>query len=224
LEGEIKMFVAERMTKHPVTMTSDSTIGEVDRKMKKYKFHRMIIVDDGKLVGYLSDRDVMRVAPSPATSLSKFEIRELLDKLKVRDIMQKKVITVSEDATIEEAALIMYNNKVGGLPVISEVGQVVGIITATDILKTFVNVMGLPEGGKTRITLEVENKIGVMSEITKIFADSGINIDSLITCKQDNKKYDIVVRFDNFDDFGKVEKQLENLGYKIIHVVKIGQQ
>ena len=212
------------MTKHPVTMTSDSTIGEVDRKMKKYKFHRMIIVDDGKLVGYLSDRDVMRVAPSPATSLSKFEIRELLDKLKVRDIMQKKVITVSEDATIEEAALIMYNNKVGGLPVISQVGQVVGIITATDILKTFVNVMGLPEGGKTRITLEVENKIGVMSEITKIFADSGINLDSLITCKQDNKKYDIVVRFDNFDDFGKVEKQLENLGYKVIHVVKIGQQ
>ena len=218
------MFVAERMTKHPVTMSSDATIGEVDRVMKKHKFHRMIIVDDGKLVGYLSDRDVMRVAPSPATSLSKFEIRELLDRLKVRDIMQKKVITVGEDATIEEAALIMYNNKVGGLPVISEVGKVVGIITATDILKTFVNVMGLPEGGKTRITLEVENKVGVMSEITKLFADSGINIDSLITCKQDDKKYDIVVRFDNFDDFSKVEKQLESRGYKIIHSVQIGDK
>ena len=218
------MFVAERMTKHPVTMSSDATVGEVDRVMKKHKFHRMIIVDDGKLVGYLSDRDVMRVAPSPATSLSKFEIRELLDRLKVRDIMQKKVITVGEDATIEEAALIMYNNKVGGLPVISEVGKVVGIITATDILKTFVNVMGLPEGGKTRITLEVENKVGVMSEITKLFADSGINIDSLITCKQDDKKYDIVVRFDNFDDFSKVEKQLESRGYKIIHSVQIGDK
>ena len=216
------MFVAERMTKHPVTMSSDSTVGEVDRKMKKYKFHRMIIVDDGKLVGYLSDRDVMRVAPSPATSLSKFEIRELLDKLKVRDIMQKKVITVSEDATIEEAALIMYNNKVGGLPVISEVGQVVGIITATDILKTFVNVMGLPDGGKTRITLEVENKVGALAEISKIFADNGINLDSLITCKQEDKKYDIVVRFDNVEHFSKVKSQLENLGYKIIHSVQIG--
>ena len=216
------MFVAERMTKHPVTMSSDSTIGEVDRVMKKHRFHRMIIVDDGKLVGYLSDRDVMRVAPSPATSLSKFEIRELLDKLKVRDIMQKKVVTVGEDATIEEAALIMFNNKVGGLPVISEVGQVVGIITATDILKTFVNVMGLPEGGKTRITLEVENKVGVMAEITKIFADNGINLDSLITCKQNNKKYDIVVRFDNFDNFDNVKHQLESLGYKVIHSVQIG--
>lgn len=217
------MFVAERMTKHPVTMSSDATVGEVDRMMKKNKFHRMIIVENDKLVGYLSDRDVMRVAPSPATSLSKFEIRSLLDKLKVRDIMQKKVITVSEDATIEEAALIMYNNKVGGLPVVSEVGAVVGIITATDILKTFVNVMGLPQGGKIRITLEVENKVGVMSDITKIFADNGINIDSMITCNQDNKKYEIVVRFDAHNEiFDKIKTQLENHNYKIIHEVQIG--
>ncbi len=214
------MFVVERMTKHPVTMSSDATIGEVDRVMKKNKFHRMIIVEGGKLVGYLSDRDVMRVAPSPATSLSKFEIRELLDKLKVRDIMQKKVITVNENATIEEAALIMYNNKVGGLPVISDVGAVVGIITATDILKTFVNVMGLPEGGKTRITLEVENKIGVMAEITKIFSELGVNIDSLITSRQDEKNYNIVVRFDTLGDkFENVKSQLEQRGYKVIHSV-----
>lgn len=216
------MFVAERMTKHPVTMSSDATVGEVDRMMKKNKFHRMIIVDDDKLVGYLSDRDVMRVAPSPATSLSKFEIRSLLDKLKVRDIMQKKVITVSEDATIEEAALIMYNNKVGGLPVISEVGAVVGIITATDILKTFVNVMGLPQGGKTRITLQVDNKVGVMADITKIFADNGINIDSMITCNQDNKSYEIVVRIDEHKNIlDNIKSQLESHGHKIIHTVQI---
>ena len=217
------MFVAERMTKHPVTMTSDATVGEVDRVMKKNKFHRMIIVDDGKLVGYLSDRDVMRVTPSPATSLSKYEIRSLLDKLKVRDIMQKKVVTVNEDATIEEAALIMFNNKVGGLPVISEVGQVVGIITATDILKTFVNVMGLPQGGKTRITLDVKNKVGVMAEITKIFSDNGINIDSMITCRQDEESYQIVVRIDAHQEIlDKIKNQLESRGHKIIHIVQIG--
>ena len=216
------MFVAERMTKHPISVASDATVGEVDRLMKKNKFHRMLIVDGGKLVGYLSDRDVMRVAPSPATSLSKFEIRELLDKLKVRDIMQKKVVTVNEDATIEEAALIMYNNKVGGLPVVSQVGAVVGIITATDILKTFVNVMGLPDGGKTRLTLEVENKIGVMANITKIFSDNGVNIDSMITCRQDAKNYEIVVRCDeNVENFDKIKSQLESHDYKIIHIAKI---
>lgn len=217
------MFVAERMTKHPVTMTSDATVGEVDRIMKKNKFHRMIIVDGGKLVGYLSDRDVMRVSPSPATSLSKFEIRSLLDKLKVRDIMQKKVVTVAENATIEEAALIMYNNKVGGLPVISEVGAVVGIITATDILKTFVNVMGLPQGGKIRLTLKVLNKIGVMAEVTKIFSDNGINIDSMITCRQDENSYEIVVRIDAHQELlEKIKNQLESRGHKIIHIVQIG--
>lgn len=217
------MFVANRMTKHPVSVTSNATIGEVDRLMKKHKFHRMLVIDDGKLVGYLSDRDIMRVTPSPATSLSKFEIRALLDKLSVKDIMQTKVVTVNEDATIEEAALIMYQNKVGGLPVISQVGAVVGIITATDILKTFVDVMGLPRGNKTRMTLEVGNEVGTVAAITKIFADNGVNLDSLITCSHDGKRYEIVVRLDDrtqgFDD---VKRQLEIHGYKIVHVAKIG--
>ena len=216
------MFVSARMTKHPVSVTSDATIQQADRLMKKHKFHRMLVVDDGKLVGYFSDRDIMRVAPSPATTLSKFEIRSLLDKISVRDIMQEKVITVNEDATLEEAALIMYNNNVGGLPVISEVGALVGIITATDILKTFIEVMGLP-GGKTRLTLEVDNKVGVIAAITKIFADSGINIDSCITCRQTEHRYELVVRLDdNAAGFNDAMKILAQRGYKVVHSVKIG--
>lgn len=217
------MFVASRMTKHPVSVTSDATIGEVDRLMKKNNFHRMIVIDGGKLVGYLSDRDIMRVTPSPATSLSKFEIRSLLDKLIVKDVMKTKVITVNENATIEEAALIMYQNKVGGLPVISEVGAVVGIITATDILKTFVDVMGLPRGGKTRMTLSIGNEVGLVASITKIFADNGVNLDSVITCSQDGKNYELVVRLDDRPQgFEDVKRQLEIHGYKVIHVAKIG--
>jgi len=216
------VFVATRMTKHPMSVTSDTTIQQADRLMKKYKFHRLPVVDNGKLVGYFSDRDIMRVAPSPATTLSKFEIRSLLDKISVKDIMHEKVVTVKEDATIEEAALIMYQNKVGGLPVVSEVGALVGIITATDILKTFIKVMGLI-GGKTRITLEVDNKVGVMAEITKIFADNGINIDSFITCRHKNNRYELVVRLDERPEgFDDVKKILEERGYKVIHEAKIG--
>jgi len=217
------MFVAARMTKHPVSISSDATIQQADRLMKKHKFHRMLVVDNGKLVGYFSDRDIMRVAPSPATTLSKFEIRSLLDKISVRDIMHEKVITVNEGATIEEAALIMYNNKVGGLPVISEVGALVGIITATDILKTFIEVMGLPGGGKTRLTFEVDNKVGVMAEITEIFADNGINIDSFITCRQSEHRYELVVRLnDHAAGFDSAMKTLSERGYKVIHSVNIG--
>ena len=147
------MFVANRMTKNPITVTPETKVDEAAVLMKKHHFRRLPVVEDGKLVGFLNDKDIMRVAPSPATTLSKYEITSLLAKMCIRDIMQKDVISVNEEATIEEAALIMCNNKIGGLPVVSSVGAVVGVITETDIFKALVDVMGLADG-KTRITVK----------------------------------------------------------------------
>jgi acetoin utilization protein AcuB len=214
------MFVINRMTKNPMTVTADTKVDEVAHLMKKHNFRRLPVVDDGKLVGFLSDSDLMRVAPSPATTLSRYEINSLLAKICVRDIMKKDVISVNVDATIEEAALIMYKNKIGGMPVVSNMGAVVGVITETDIFKTFVDVMGLADG-KTRITLEVTDKIGVVKDIAEIFGQAGVSIDSLITCKKEDNKYEIVIRGDitNIDD---IKAKLEAKGYKVIHTVKIG--
>lgn len=214
------MFVINRMTKNPMTVTADTKVDEVAHLMKKHNFRRLPVVDDGKLVGFLSDSDLMRVAPSPATTLSRYEINSLLAKICVRDIMKKDVVSVNVDATIEEAALIMYKNKIGGMPVVSNMGAVVGVITETDIFKTFVDVMGLADG-KTRITLEVTDKIGVVKDIAEIFGQAGVSIDSLITCKKEDNKYEIVIRGDitNIDD---IKAKLEDKGYKVIHTVKIG--
>lgn len=214
------MFVINRMTKNPMTVTADTKVDEVAHLMKKHNFRRLPVVDDGKLVGFLSDSDLMRVAPSPATTLSRYEINSLLAKICVRDIMKKDVVSVNVDATIEEAALIMYKNKIGGMPVVSNMGAVVGVITETDIFKTFVDVMGLADG-KTRITLEVTDKIGVVKDIAEIFGQAGVSIDSLITCKKEDNKYEIVIRGDitNIDD---IKAKLEAKGYKVVHTVKIG--
>lgn len=214
------MFVINRMTKNPMTVTAGTKVDEVAHLMKKHNFRRLPVVDDGKLVGFLSDSDLMRVAPSPATTLSRYEINSLLAKICVRDIMKKDVVSVNVDATIEEAALIMYKNKIGGMPVVSNMGAVVGVITETDIFKTFVDVMGLADG-KTRITLEVTDKIGVVKDIAEIFGQAGVSIDSLITCKKEDNKYEIVIRGDitNIDD---IKAKLEAKGYKVIHTVKIG--
>ena len=214
------MFVINRMTKNPMTVTADTKVDEVAHLMKKHNFRRLPVVDDGKLVGFLSDSDLMRVAPSPATTLSRYEINSLLAKICVRDIMKKDVVSVNVDATIEEAALIMYKNKIGGMPVVSNMGAVVGVITETDIFKTFVDVMGLADG-KTRITLEVTDKIGVVKDIAEIFGQACVSIDSLITCKKEDNKYEIVIRGDitNIDD---IKAKLEAKGYKVIHTVKIG--
>ena len=214
------MFVINRMTKNPMTVTADTKVDEVAHLMKKHNFRRLPVVDDGKLVGFLSDSDLMRVAPSSATTLSRYEINSLLAKICVRDIMKKDVVSVNVGATIEEAALIMYKNKIGGMPVVSNMGAVVGVITETDIFKTFVDVMGLADG-KTRITLEVTDKIGVVKDIAEIFGQAGVSIDSLITCKKEDNKYEIVIRGDitNIDD---IKTKLEAKGYKVIHTVKIG--
>ncbi|MFC2768892.1 MAG: CBS domain-containing protein [Mitsuokella sp.] len=215
------MFVANRMAKNPVTVTPETTVEEAAQAMKQGHFRRLPVVDaKGKLVGFFSDRDIMRVTPSPATTLSRYEERSLLAKLKVADIMAKDVVSVSEDATIEEAALIMYNNKIGGLPVVSSVGVVVGVITETDIFKTFVDVMGLA-AGKTRLTLLVDNKVGVVHDIAGIFTELGLSLDSLVTCRQPYGKYEIVVRGD-IPDVEALKERIEKKGYEVIHTARIG--
>ena len=217
------MFVANRMTKNPTVVTPETGVETAARLMKKGRFRRLPVVEDGKLVGFLADKDIMRVSPSPATTLSRYEVTALLSKLTCGDIMQKNVISVSEDATIEEAALLMYREKIGGLPVVSSVGSVVGIITETDIFKTFVDVMAL-DRGRTRFTIDVEDKVGIVADIAGIFAAQGYSMDSLVTCRQPTGRYDIIVRTDVTDDakIAELTKALEDKGYHVIHTAKIG--
>lgn len=214
------MFVINRMTKNPMTVSPDTKIDEAANLMKTRGFRRLPVVENGKLVGFISDRDIMRVAPSPATTLSKWEINSLLAKISVAEIMQKNVISVRSDATIEEAALLMYKNRIGGMPVVSSVGAVVGVITETDIFKALVDIMGLAEG-RTRLTLEVTDRIGVVKDIATIFADAGLSIDSLVTCKEANGKYEIIIRSD-ITDVDDIKAKLATKGYEVTHTVKIG--
>ncbi|MBQ9376788.1 MAG: CBS domain-containing protein [Schwartzia sp.] len=216
------MFVIDRMTRNPISISPDDNVDAAQDLLKKHKIRRLPVVERGKLVGIITEKDLMRVAPSAATTLSKYEINSLLAKISIRDIMSDKVISVNENAPIEEAALLMSMNKIGGLPVVSDVGTVVGIITETDIFNSLVEIMGLSEG-KTRITIEVDNKVGVVQDIAGIFAGAGFNIDSFVTCKKDMGKYDIIIR----GDFMNVEpllKKLEEHGYHVIHAGQIGSK
>lgn len=217
------MFVASRMTRNPITVEPTTPVNEAAKLMKRRSIRRLPVVENGTLVGIISDRDILRVAPSPATTLSKFEITTLLDKMAVSEIMARDVVSLPETATIEEAALVMYTEKLSGLPVVTSMGAVIGIITETDVFKTFVDVMGLAEG-KTRITLDVADKIGVVKELAGIIADAGFNIDSMVTCKLPAMAghCEIVLRIDTEDADGITEK-IKEKGYKVVHVAKIGQ-
>ena len=213
------MFVAKRMTPNPTTIESTMTIADASELMRKRNFRRLPVVDNGRLVGIVTDRDLRTVAPSPATTLSIFELNYLLAKMQVKDIMHKDVITIPVDATIEEAALIMSTRHIGGLVVVGENGSVVGVITETDIFNSFVEIMGLKEG-KIRFTFKVSNQVGVLHDISGVFKDLGINISSLATYPVEDGA-EMVIRF-NAQDTVELEKRLTESGYPPQHTVQIG--
>ena len=208
------------MTVNPVTVTSATTIADAAELMKKHRFRRLPVVDIGKLVGIVTDRDLRKASPSSATTLSVHEADYLLSKALIKDIMTKKVLSIGSEATIEEAALVMYNNRIGGVPVVDKNQDVVGIITETDIFKCLVDIMGLPSG-TTRVTIRVPDKAGVITEITGIYADLGINITSMASYTLPDGSGEEVIRGD-VKDVEELTKRIEAKGYKVVHVAQIG--
>lgn len=167
------MLVGERMSHPVITIPPDMPIVDALNLMKREHIRRTPVVKDHVLVGIISDKDLLNASPSPATSLSIWEMNYLLSKIPVRDVMTKQVITVTEDTPIEEAARIMADNKIGGLPVM-RADRVVGIITETDLFKIFLELMGARERG-VRVTALIHDEPGQLARITQAVSGAGGN-------------------------------------------------
>jgi acetoin utilization protein AcuB len=168
------MLVGERMSHPVISINPDMPIIDALNLMKRERIRRTPVVKEGKMIGIVSDKDLLNASPSPATSLSVWEMNYLLSKIRVKDVMTKKVLTVTEDTPIEEAARIMADNKIGGLPVMRN-DHVVGIITETDLFKIFLELMGAREPG-VRGTVLVLDKPGQLARLTEMIANLGGNI------------------------------------------------
>jgi acetoin utilization protein AcuB len=173
------MLVKDRMTRNPVTASPETSLYDGLRLMRENKVRRLPLVDKGKLVGIVSEKDLLYASPSPATSLSVWEVQSLIAKITLRELMTKKPITVVEDCPLEEAARIMVDNKIGGLPVMRG-DTLVGIITETDLFKVFLELLGARQQG-TRFTLLVPERKGILAEIARQVVELGGNIIALGT-------------------------------------------
>lgn len=179
------MLVGNRMTSGPVVVTQDVSVDKALRLMHSENIRRLPVVDkDGKLVGIVSELDLLKVSPSPATTLSIYEIPYLLSKIKMQDVMTKNVFTVTEDTMLEDAACIMADNKVGGLPVMRG-GDLVGIITETDLFKVFVEMLAARDEG-VRLSVLIPDEKGTLAKITGVIAGMGGNILALGTIMSDD--------------------------------------
>jgi acetoin utilization protein AcuB len=156
------------MSKPVITISPEMPITDAVNMFKKEHIRRAPVVKDGKLVGIVTEGNLMNASTSSATTLSIWELNYLLSKIKVADVMTKNVMTVAEDTPIEQAARIMADNKVGGLPVLRD-AYVVGIITETDLFKLFLELMGAREMG-VRVTALVTDKPGGLAELSAAIA------------------------------------------------------
>ena len=174
------MLVRDRMTKRPVTVTEDTAVDKALELMRSEKVRRLpVLGKHGNMVGIVSEKDLLYASPSPATTLSIYEIPYLLSKIKMRDLMTKKVITVTEDTPLEEAARIMADSKIGGLPVMRG-DKLVGIITETDMFKIFLELLGAREEG-VRLSMLIPTEKGTLARIASKITELGGNIVALGT-------------------------------------------
>ncbi|HUK12061.1 MAG TPA: CBS domain-containing protein [Thermoanaerobaculaceae bacterium] len=172
------MLVRDQMTSTPITVPPGKTVPEALSLMRERRIRRLPVVDRrGKLAGIVTDRDLLYASPSPATSLSVWELNYLLGKLTVEKVMTRDLITVADDAPIEEAARLMADHKIGGLPVVKS-GALVGIITETDVFRAFLELLGARRHG-VRITAATPGAKGTVARIAGAIVRVGGNIVGL---------------------------------------------
>ncbi len=175
------MLVEKRMKRDPVSLSPEDSFRHAMTLIRQKGIRHLPVVEGNRLVGIVTDRDIRQASPSPATSLEIHELHYLLEKVRIREIMTRKVYSVTPDTPIEEAARLMLQHKIGGLPVLQAgAGTLVGIITETDILAAFVDVMGIQQE-QTRLELVLEDRPGAFLEVCRIIQEQGGDIVSVVT-------------------------------------------
>jgi len=209
------MLVKDRMSKPPITIRDNVGVEDALRLMHNENVRRLPVVNrNGKMVGIISELDLLKVSPSPATSLSVYEIPYLLSKIKMGDVMTRDVVTVEEDTPLEEAARVMADNKIGGLPVMRD-GKLIGIITETDLFKTFLEMLGGREEG-VRISVYIPNEAGMLAKITGKISEMGHNITALSTIAgEDTSEYLVTIRVGDEADEEALVAAMTDLGLTV---------
>jgi acetoin utilization protein AcuB len=206
------MLVRDIMQTKTVTVTPDTTLPAAMRLASQRGIRHLPVLEYGQLVGIVSDRDLKRAMASPATSLEAHELNYLLDRLQVREIMTHGVITVTPTSPVEDAARLMMLHKVGALPV-TEAGQLVGIITETDVLELFVRALGAAEPS-SRIDVLLGARPDALADVTRTLEGAGATISSIMTLRGRDGVREAVVRIATINP-GPTIAALQARGYAV---------
>jgi len=174
------MLIRNFMSKKVITIEAEESIPKAIQLLREHIINMMPVVHQGKIVGVISDRDLKKASPSEATGLDRHELKFLLSKIKIKDIMTREVVTLPPDFTIEEAAEILMKHGISGAPVINDRGELEGIITSTDLYKALIALSGLGKRG-IQFAFQVEDRPGSIKELTDIIRAAGGRIASIMS-------------------------------------------
>lgn len=202
--------IEQVMTKKVITVTPEYTLEDALRVAKENKIRHLPVAEEGRLVGLISDRDLRAVCPSTLCP----EDPELLRNTLIKDIMHNEVITIHPLDFLEEAARLLYEYKIGCLPVVRN-NDLVGIVTETDVLRNLVEILGLLKPG-SHIEVEVPNRPGTLAEIARIVKDHGVNIISVVLTPGRTKELQVLVMRLQAFDLRKIIKEIEEAGFAVL--------
>ena len=187
------MLIRNWMTPEVITVTPDTSLLKLGKLMRDHGVRRLPVLDNGRVVGIISDRDVRDASPSKATTLDMYEMHYLLAEIKAKDIMTARPVTIKPTDTVEKAAMIMLDKKIGGLPVVDEKGELVGIISDQDVFKALVNITGVRDGG-IQLGMEIANEAGAMRPIFDLLRKHGARILSVLSTNNQEGRRNIFLR------------------------------
>ena len=216
LEGS--MLVQNWMTTDVVSVTPETSLLKVGKLLKDHNIRRLPVLDDkGHVVGIISDRDVRDASPSKATTLDMYEMHYLLAELKAKNIMTANPITISPAETVEKAAMLMLDHKIGGLPVVEESGRMVGILSDQDVFKALVDITGARQGG-IQVGVELPDAPGTMRPIFDTLRAHSARLLSVLTVNSDDGARQVFLRIRQMDSPDAEKALLEAIG-KQAHVL-----
>ena len=188
------MLIRNWMTTDVIAVTPETSLLKLSKIMRDNNIRRVPVVDEkGCLAGIISDRDVRDASPSKATTLDMYEMHYLLAELKAKDIMTPRPLTVKPTDTVEKAAMLMLDNKIGGLPVVDENARLTGIISDQDVFKALVTITGVREGG-IQIGIEIANRPGAMKPVFDLLRAHGARILSVLSANNQEGDRQVFLR------------------------------
>jgi len=212
------MFISKIMTRNAVTIDPEADISQARKIMSENNFRHLPVVDESNfLIGIVTDRDIRSVSPSfHITGDNDIEALKRFSSLKIKDIMTKSPVALSPLDTLQDALILLQKERFGAFPVTDEQKKLIGIVSVRDILREFINVLGLEEPGML-ICIIAENKLGQMKKIVDAITEEHVSFGSVLVSRYWEKGKRAVFPYLLTQNIAPVKRKLKNMGYTILN-------